>query len=246
MKPPIPFQVVADIHGSQIDERASEACLAFTESFKPAIRVIAGDLWDFSAIRKGASADEQAQGMAEDYEDGVAFANRFFKGGKENHLMMGNHDVRVYDLAGSCDGVRGDLGQRMVMDIESLARKNKAKLWPYDSRLGVLEIGKLKVVHGYHTGMSACAHHSRIYGNVIFGHVHSIESFQTPGLNQQEARAIGCLCKLDLDYANRKTGKLRWAHGWAAGYLFEDGTYTLWQIRGINGKFYAPTGLQCF
>ena len=246
MKDPIPFQVVADIHGSQIDERASEACLAFTESFKPVIRVIAGDLWDFSAIRKGASADEQAQGMAEDYEDGVIFANRFFKGGKENHLMMGNHDVRVYDLAGSCDGVRGDLGQRMVMDIESLARKNKAKLWPYDSRLGVLEIGKLKVVHGYHTGMSACAHHSRIYGNVIFGHVHSIESFQTPGLNQQEARAIGCLCKLDLDYANRKTGKLRWAHGWAAGYLFEDGTYTLWQIRGINGKFYAPTGLQCF
>lgn len=246
MKDPIPFQVVADIHGSQIDERASEACLAFTESFKPVIRVIAGDLWDFSAIRKGASADEQAQGMAEDYEDGVIFANRFFKGGKENHLMMGNHDVRVYDLAGSCDGVRGDLGQRMVMDIESLARKNKAKLWPYDSRLGVLEIGKLKVVHGYHTGMSACAHHSRIYGNVIFGHVHSIESFQTPGLNQQEARAIGCLCKLDLDYANRKTGKLRWAHGWAAGYLFEDGTYTLWQIRGINGKFYAPTGLECF
>ena len=246
MKDPIPFQVVADIHGSQIDERASEACLAFTDSFKPVIRVIAGDLWDFSAIRKGASADDQAQGMAEDYEDGMIFANRFFKGGKENHLMMGNHDVRVYDLSQSCDGVRGDLGQRMVADIESLARKNKAKLWPYDSRLGVLEIGKLKVVHGYHTGMSACANHSRIYGNVIFGHVHSIESFQTPGLNQQEARAIGCLCKLDLDYANRKTGKLRWAHGWAAGYLFEDGTYTLWQIRGINGKFYAPTGLQCF
>ena len=246
MKDPIPFQVVADIHGSQIDERASEACLAFTESFKPVIRVIAGDLWDFSAIRKGASADEQAQGMAEDYEDGVIFANRFFKGGKENHLMMGNHDVRAFDLSQSCDGVKGDLGQRMVLDIEALARKNKAKLWPYDSRLGVLEIGKLKVVHGYHTGMSACAHHSRIYGNVIFGHVHSIESFQTPGLNQQEARAIGCLCKLDLDYANRKTGKLRWAHGWAAGYLFEDGTYTLWQIRGINGRFYAPTGLQCF
>jgi predicted phosphodiesterase len=246
MKDPIPFQVVADIHGSQIDERASEACLAFTESFKPSIRVIAGDLWDFGAIRKGASADEQAQGMAEDYEDGVIFANRFFKGGKENHLMMGNHDVRAFDLSQSCDGVKGDLGQRMVLDIEALARKNKAKLWPYDSRLGVLEIGKLKVVHGYHTGMSACATHSRIYGNVIFGHVHSIESFQTPGLQQQEARAIGCLCKLDMDYVNRKTGKLRWAHGWAAGYLFEDGTYTLWQIRGINGKFYAPTGLERF
>ena len=246
MKSPIPFQVVSDIHGSELDERAVDACLAFTESFKPKIRVIAGDLWDFSAIRKGASADEQAKSMAEDYEAGVRFANRFFKGGTDNHLMMGNHDVRIFDLAESKEGVKQDLGQRMVADVQALARKNKAKLWPYDSREGVLEIGKLRVVHGYHTGMSACAAHSRIYGNVIFGHVHSIESFQTPGLQQQEARAIGCLCKLDMDYVNRKTGKLRWAHGWAAGYLFEDGTYTLWQIRGLNGKFYAPTGLQCF
>jgi predicted phosphodiesterase len=246
MKPPTPFCVVSDIHGSQLDERATEACLAFTESFKPKIRVIAGDLWDFSAIRKGASADEQAQSMAEDYEMGANFANRFFKGGATNHLMLGNHCSRVVDLSHANEGVRKDLGVRMVADIQALARKNKAKLWPYDSREGVLEIGHLRVVHGYHTGMSACAAHSRIYGNVIFGHVHSIESFQTPGLHQQEARAIGCLCKLDMDYANRKTGKLRWAHGWAAGYLFEDGTYTLWQIRGIGGKFYAPMCWQCF
>jgi hypothetical protein len=575
MKPPIAFQVVSDIHGIELDERATEACLAFTESFKPKIRVIAGDLWDFSAIRKGASADEQAQSMAEDYEAGVNFANCFFRGGTQNHLMLGNHClangtdvltdygwmpvelvttndlvaqfdmstgvvsyqhpigtvsrheeqvysiegrythqvvsaghdvvlngvkhkaanlygqsinesairtsasyrargftpedidehssewlrvltwvimdgcivnlkkydanttkariqfklsvprkiealkalldkaeikytfglckktgvnklqpyyiriygddarsiisgldgekriparwallprshfqtviaaiaetdgakcyqhtkwtttdkrnadvmqqwaihcgcdfsmraakpnpkafpngkqqwackfrfdacgdidqklkitkmpyndtvycvtmplgtvvtrfggkvaftgncVRIFDLAASKEGVRQDLGARMVADVQALARKNKAKLWPYDSREGVLQIGKLNVVHGYHAGMSACAAHSRIYGNVIFGHVHSIESFQTPGLQQQEARAIGCLCKLDMDYVNRKTGKLRWAHGWAAGYLFEDGTYTLWQIRGVNGRFYAPTGLECF
>ena len=239
MYKPKRFIVVSDIHGDKKDDAATNAALAFVDDFKPDIRVIAGDLWDFGAIRKGASQDEQAESMAADYEAGRLFALRFFKGGKDNTLMLGNHDVRVWDLAHSNDAVRSDLGHRMAADIQNTANRCNAKILPYDSRYGVLEIGHLKVVHGYHTGAGACASHSRIYGNVIFGHVHSIESFQTPGLKQQEARAIGCLCKLDQDYADRKTGKLRWAHGFAYGWLFSDGTYQLNQARSVEGKFYA-------
>lgn len=246
MSKPKRFIVVSDIHGDRQDRKATAAALSFLDDFKPEIRVIAGDLWDFGAIRKGASAEEQAQSMASDYEEGKAFAVHFFKGGQENHLMLGNHDVRVYDLARSPDAVRADLGRRMSDDINHTALRSKARLWPYDSRHGVLEIGFLKVVHGYHTGASACASHSRIYGNVIFGHVHSIESFQTPGLKQQEARAIGCLCKLDQDYADRKTGKLRWAHGFAYGWLFADGTYQLNQARSVEGKFYASKEITAY
>lgn len=243
---PRKFAVAPDVHGNKLDERATEAILAFTEDFKPDIRVICGDLWNFSAIRKGASQEEQSESMSEDYEMGKRFAQRFFTRGTENHLMLGNHDVRVWDMLNSGDGVRKDLAAKMVADIEYLARQHSAKLWPYDARHGVLEIGHLKVIHGYHTGANACASHSRIYGNVIFGHVHSIESFQTPGLKQQEARAIGCLCQLDQDYANRKTGKLRWAHGWAYGWLFEDGTYQLNQARSVEGKFYASQDLKSY
>lgn len=240
------FQIVSDIHGSLADERATEASLAFAKEFRPEIRVIAGDLWDFAAIRRGASDDERALSMRDDFEAGAEYADRFFKGGTEKVLMLGNHDHRPQLLAQSADGVRRDLGQQMVKDIAYVARRNKAALLPYDSREGVFRIGHLSIVHGFHTGMSACAHHARIYGNVVFGHVHSIESYQTPGLEQREARSIGCLCKLNPEYANTKTGKLRWAHGWAAGYVFDDGTYSLFQVRGIDGKFYAPTGFKAF
>lgn len=246
MKAPRRFVVASDIHGSEQDERACNACLAFVKDFNPQVRVIAGDLWDFGAIRKGASDDERSLSMRDDFEAGRAFANAFFKGGEKNHLMLGNHDVRAYDLQYSSDAVRKDLGQKMVDDIKVVARQNKATLTPYDSRHGVLRLGHLSVVHGYHTGASACASHSRIYGNVIFGHVHSIESFQTPGLKQQEARAIGCLCKLDMEYANRKTGKLRWGHGFAYGWLFEDGTYQLHQARDVGGKFYASSEVKAY
>lgn len=240
------FIIVSDIHGNHKDEKACNAALAFNKDFNADIRIIAGDLWEFSSIRKGASIDEQSSSMRDDFDAGAEFADAFFKGGKENHLMLGNHDVRVWDLAASTDGVKADLGHLMVEDIKKVAKRNKALLVPYDSRTGVVQIGHLNVVHGFHTGTSACASHSRIYGNVVFGHCHSIESYQTPGLKQQEARCIGCLCKLDPDYANRKTGKLRWAHGFVAGWVDNDGTYSLFQIRGINGKFYAPQNIKAY
>ena len=240
------FVIASDIHGIHKDERACNACINFTKDFNPEIRVIAGDLWDFSAIRKGASEDDRAVSMRDDFQAGAEFADAFFEGGTENTLMLGNHDVRAYDLVNSVDAVKADLGHRMVLDIEYVARRNKASLMPYDSRAGVLQIGHLNVVHGFHTGMSACASHSRIYGNVAFGHCHSIESFQTPGLNPQEARCIGCLCDLNPDYANRKTGKLRWSHGWGYGWVEDDGTYAIFQVRGINGNFRTASDVKTY
>lgn len=238
------FIIAPDVHGSEQDVEAVAAILAFNKEFNPQIRIIAGDLWDFAAIRNGASPEDRAQSMGEDFKAGCDFANDFFRGGKDNHLMLGNHDVRIFDLQNSQDATKADLAERMVGDIKSLAKKNRATLWPYDSRHGVLRIGHLTVLHGYHTGMNACAAHARIYGNCVFGHIHSIESFQTPGLEQKEARSIGCLCKLDMDYASRKTGKLKWAHGWAYGWTHEDGTYTIHQARKIGGKFYASTEIK--
>ena len=246
MTAPKKFLACCDIHGDEGDERATDACLSHVKDFNPDIRIIAGDLWNFAAIRAKADEKDRSKSMKSDFEAGKRFADSFFAGGKENHLMLGNHDARAYDLAESVNGTMADHGKEMVSGIKMLARANNAKLWPYDSRRGVLALGHLKVVHGFHTGMSACAAHSRIYGNVIFGHVHSIESYQTPGLKQQEARAIGCLCKLDQPYADRKTAKLRWAHGWAWGFLFPDGSYSIHQAKDVRGKFYAGTEIKAY
>ncbi len=48
--------------------------------------------------------------------------------------------------------------------IEGLMRKSHAKMLPYDSALGVLDLGKLRVLHGYHTGTAACRSHANVYG----------------------------------------------------------------------------------
>lgn len=241
---PKKFVIVSDIHGSLQDKRACDAALAFTKDFKPDVKVIAGDLWDFSAIRKGASVDEQQVSMRDDFDAGTTFANSFFKGGGDKHLMLGNHDVRAHDMLMSASGVKRDLGAMMVEDINMVGKSNNARIWDYDARTGVLDLGHLKIIHGFHTGVSACAAHARVYGNVVFGHTHGIASYQVPGLDQKEARNIGCLCDLNPDYVNRKTGKLAWGHGWAFGWLFSDGTYQINQARNIEGKFYASTEIK--
>lgn len=240
------FIIAPDVHGIEQDEKSCHSLLEFARDFRPDIAVQNGDLFDFAALRRGADADERQSTLDEDYDAGTDFADRFFGLAKERHLLLGNHDKRIYDLLDSCDGRLKTLGRQCIEKFEKWADKKKARLYPYDARTGVLQLGHLAVVHGFFTGANACASHSRVYGNCVFGHVHSIESYQTPGLKQQEARAIGCLCKLDMPYINHKTAKLRWANGFAYGFLYPDDTYTLFQARKINDCFHVATEFNVF
>jgi hypothetical protein len=246
MPKPRRFIVAADNHGDMVCKETADALWSFMGDFKPEIRVHAGDLHDLRNLRRGATDDEKAGSLEDDWNAGFDFAERFFKGGKENHLLFGNHDCRIEMGLESWTGVKRDYAGQMIKQRDYNLRKLKVKAYPYDSRKGVLQLGHLRVVHGYHCGVSAAAQHARIYGNVLFGHVHSIESYQVPGLDQREARAIGCMCNVDMGYINSKTAKLRWANGWAYGHLFPDGTYQLFQARKINGRIYAANEIKAY
>jgi predicted phosphodiesterase len=234
------FVVVADSHGDMLDPKVASALFAFLKDWKPEIRVHAGDAWDFRNLRKGASDDEKAASLVDDWEAGTEFLTKFYEGGKENHFLRGNHDERLWHFANSATGLLRDYAHDGIKRVEALMRKTRTRMLPYDSALGVLKLGELRVVHGYHTGAGATRSHANVYGNVIFGHVHTIESSAIPSLEPCEARSIGCLCIRDMDYCNAKTAKLRWGQGWASGILHEDGTYTLNQVRRIQGAFHAP------
>ena len=238
--------VVSDVHGNQQDEITVAAAIEFAKDFNPQIRVIAGDLWDFRQLRKGASDEEKAGTLETDWAAGIEFANAFFKGGKENHFLRGNHDERMWHHADACTGMMRDFARDGIKRIEGYARKWRSKMLPYDSALGILKIGSLSVIHGYHAGASAASMHARVYGNSIFGHVHTIESCAVPSLVPAEARSIGCLCKRDMDYMANRTGKLRWGQGWAYGLVFPDGTYVLNQARKIEGKFICATDFKAY
>ena len=240
------FIVAGDNHGDQADERSVRAVLDFIADFKPTIRCHLGDAYDFRNLRKGASDDEKSASLEDDWTAGTDFLRRFFDGGKENVFLRGNHDQRMWTFAGSATGVMRDFANDGIRRIEGVVRQARARMLPYDSALGIYALGKLSVVHGYHAGVGAVRQHANVYGNCVIGHLHTVESAPVASLLPAEARSIGCLCKRDMDYMNSKTGKLRWAQGWAYGFLFEDGTYTLYQTRKISDSFHVACDFKSY
>ena len=85
------FLVAADNHGSLVCQDAKKVLLSFAETWKPDYRVHLGDLWDFSPLRRGASQEEKADGISDDFIQGLEFLDDF----KPNFLTLGNHDDRI-------------------------------------------------------------------------------------------------------------------------------------------------------
>ncbi len=230
-----------------LDESCGISFFDFMGDWKPEVRIHSGDGFDFRNLRKGATDDEKAASLQDDWNAGSDFLKRFFDGGKENHFIRGNHDERLWRFAESASGLLRDYAHDGIKRVEGLARQCRAKMMPYDSRYGVLDIGKLRVVHGYATGIGAANKHARVYGNCFYGHTHdmSVAPVENVG-GPAEARGVGCLCKIDMPYNAHQTNKLRHQNGWVYGLLFEDGTYQAFQAKKINGTFACANEIKSF
>ena len=241
------FIVAADNHGDMVDPQAKAAIMAFARDFAPDIAVHLGDNWDFRNLRKGASDDEKASSLEDDWEQGREFLREFLSHGKTTRVFLrGNHDERVWRFRESATGLLRDYAADGIKRIEGILKQARATMLPYDAADGIYRMGKLAMLHGYHVGVGAVRQHAAIYGSVIFGHVHTIESSPVASTSPAEARSIGCLCRKNMSYINAKTGKLRWSHGWAYGFLFDDGSYQLFQAREINHQYHAATEIKTY
>jgi len=246
MKKPEPFVIVGDNHGVEQHTPSVNSLFKFMDDFKPEIVVHLGDNWNFDQLRRGARDDEQADSLKDDWAAGCEFFKRFFKYGKKRHFLRGNHDERLWYLRKNTTGLVRDYAEDGIKRIESMAKQHNVKMLPYDSREGVLRLGHLKAIHGFHHGVNAAKQHANVYGNVAYGHTHSDDIYRTPGLELREAVNVPCLVKFNLDYMKSKTGILRWVHGWCYGVLFPDGNYQLWQAKEVDGKFHAANAIRSY
>jgi hypothetical protein len=223
----------SDLHGDLLDDEAVDALYAFTKEWKPHHKIFGGDLFDFRPLRRGASAEERAETIQHDLGAGLKFLSAW----KPDYWLRGNHDERLWDFA-QHDGIEGEFAKLGVTDLDTKCKIQKIKTFPYCKRKGVLKMGNLTMIHGYFTGVNAARQHGNIYGSCLFGHVHSIDVASMPNLNRVQARAVGCLCRLDHPYNARLASTLRHAHGWAYGVINnKTGDHKIWQMEKIGGKF---------
>lgn len=230
------FIVVSDNHGTHVDESAQAAFFEFLKAWKPDIRVHAGDCFDVAAWRKGASEEERRESLSADIDEGCAFLSRL----RPTHWLRGNHDERIYDAAVSDVGDRSDLAMKLIDGPINTAIKH-AKVYPYCKRNGVMKLGHLKIIHGYHSGVQAARMAAQVYGSVLMGHIHAIDQFSIPGIERRIGRAIGCMSILDQQYNRAQAGTLRQQHGFGYGFILGNGEYVYYQAEKNESGWYLPT-----
>ena len=236
------FTAAFDLHGDMQDAATVKAFFEFDKSWKPSIRIFGGDLIDLRALRKGASQEERAESMRSDVDAGRSFLKQW----KPKYYLRGNHCERLWETAQTAkDGVVADYARLGCESFETLCATHRIKMLPYHKRDGILKLGHLKILHGFHGGVYASRQTALIYGSSLFGHIHCIDEHAIPGLERRVARACGCLCRLDMDYNARSPNTLRQAHGWAYGVInSKTGAFNVWQAEEIDGKWIMPTGLK--
>ncbi len=232
---------VSDTHGDQIDPAASEAFFKFLKLYKPEIRIHGGDFLDVRPFRRGADEEEKRESMLVDLKCGREFIEQL----KPTHLTLGNHDIRLWDMAEASKGPLSDFSTQIVSELEELFRSIGCNtVIPYD-KSKILEIGKLKCVHGFAHGVTAARKMASVYGSILFGHTHSIQSHSVEGLSNRVAMNTGCLCKINMDYNRANLGSMSQRHGWAYGVLDnKTGEYQAWQAQDINGRWLFATNFK--
>lgn len=227
-----------DLHGDMQDQASVEALLDVTKTFRPTVRIQTGDLFDVRCLRRGAGSEETLEDLKEDIEAGLEFLHKF----RPTHWLRGNHDERIVDAINSHNPVlRRYASQEWENISEHLQKVGCKVVLPYNKRMGVLKIGKLRFCHGYGSGMYTAKKHAEVYGNVVFAHSHAVDNFAIPGIEEVTGWNIGCLCRLELDYNRAQINTLRQRHGFAYGLIYPNGKYALSQAVGIDGAWLYPS-----
>jgi hypothetical protein len=244
MSKPKRFLFATDLHGDRQNLAAVKVLHEVTKDFKPDVRIFGGDLFDLRPLRRGASAEEQCETMQDDWNAGVEFLHAW----KPTHLLMGNHDDRLFELAeNSSAGIKADYARKLVGDLENNLRRLRCEWRPYHKRKGVFSFGRLNFLHGFHHGVYAAKQHAAIYGSCIFGHIHAFDAHTFGTFNERKtAYACGGLLEVDQEYNKRHTASLRHENGFYLGLIHEDGSYLVQEARQTSSGWFIPTGFKRF
>jgi hypothetical protein len=228
---------VFDNHGKLADPSAIEAMLEFKRHWKPDITIHGGDGFDLACLRKGASKDEEFEEVGADIDAGKDFLRKL----RPNVYMRGNHCERLWDVAQGHNPIAARFATKAIEEI--LASMPKAQVFPYDKRAGVYQLGNLRFIHGYASGINAARSTAQAYKSVVMGHCHVIDSASVAGLEPCTGYIAGALCKLSAAYNRAHLNTLRQAHGFAYGITWPNGNYQYFQAQCEGGVWVFPSEL---
>ncbi len=199
------------IHGKP-NHPSYELFKKFAREFKPDLLINAGDFIDFpylSSFDKDKLKRLEGKRIMKDYDLANIELDEL-QGIQPNMIYLeGNHEERIRRL------VIADPRFEGMIELPDKLLLNRGIEWvPLDEQ--PYRYGKLCACHGFYAGKySAAQHLDKFAHNVVFGHVHKMQSFARNLAMMGEtiqSWAISCLCDLNPSYMN---GPADWSNGFA-------------------------------
>lgn len=251
----IKFVLAGDVHGHLQCGETVEALATFIGKWKPDVRGLMGDCFDFGAWRRGATPEDQEEGITQDLDAGCTFIRKVMR---PTFFLQGNHDLRAEEMLHSRNGDRADNARRAVERItEALKDVGCREFYRYsvkgkeDKDVNHKRIGKLVCTHGFKAGVSATRETARTLGRpgdvVAHGHTHDFSLCTIEHL-EQSIVGISSMCCMDItkaDYALRRVATTKWVNGWLYGVIDErTGDCKVWTAHRFQGRFIYTTGYE--
>ena len=229
-----------DIHGLHQHKPTVNEFLDFVKDYKPSVRIIGGDLWNFSCLRKSADDNDLREDPSIDFQAGCEFLRKF----NPTVFLWGNHDHRLVRLARSRDVLLGAKANAETWIKYAERITPGCRHIEYNKRTGMFEYGDHRFLHGYSHGVAAGRNHANAYGNCCIGHVHRDETYQVPRIDSSVCHISGCACALDMDYNHNHIGTLGQSHGWLYGFKTKLGRVYVQHAKRLEGRWVVPTDFE--
>jgi hypothetical protein len=211
------FMAVGCSHGIYADPNAIKGVLEFKERWKPHMTIHLGDFIDMSPFMSS------ARGKGDEIEPDIAGGLKFLTQLMPNIVMAGNHEVRLWREALSNDEVYSGYALRLISDIETHCKKNKALFVPYTGIWQCFKLGNYKFTHGTIYGETSARDMAEIYGNIIFAHTHKVSRMNGRRDDSPTGISVGTLTRRGaMEYANNRRSTFAWSQGMVFGYYNDD------------------------
>lgn len=242
--------LLPDIHYPRHNEVAMNAVFKFLKYFNPHIIVLIGDALEMEAVNrwrlnKGSKKFFEDKRLKKEY---LGFLREILtpleKIGKraKKIYMGGNHEFWINDVIEKNTQFEGMIEPEICLKLA----ERKWKWIPYIVRdeeggyvRGLLELGKLLVMHGHYTNKYHSAKMADQYSkSVVYGHTHDVQIFTkvfSDRAGYHTAQSIGCLCNKAPEFMRGRSND--WVNSFGVLYVRDDGYYNLYVPIIIKGKF---------
>jgi hypothetical protein len=251
--------VIPDSHGAHVDLPARDAFLRDLRALAPREIVWLGDHVDCGGTFSD-HARAYTNEMTESYEDDVEAANRFLDAvqkaaPKANHFYLeGNHEQRIERWASRTFQSHKDAvgyvercGPEAVLQLKrrGIRYYRRSEIYMGLAVPGIIRLGRCHFVHGISASKHAASTHlSRVGDNIVFGHVHRVQSVveRTVTSSGFGAWCPGTLAKLQPLY--RHSSSTDWSHGYGLQFVSGTGQFLHFNVPIVKGTSLLPRALR--